>query len=408
MNIERLPAAASAARMNRRTRHAGFSLVELMIGLALGLIILTALVTLFVDVSRSNQEMTKTNSQIENARFAMQILQDDIAHAGYWGGYVPEFDDLTFLGAPPTDVPAIIPAPCLDYASWTAPYGTALIGLPLQAYDAAPTGCTVVANRQANTDVLVVRHADTCELVWSGGAWTVPTGSNCEGEVAGKLYFQATRCELEAAASPFRLQTTNFTLHRRDCVGTGTPPALPIVSGTRAEKRRFISHIYYVRDFAVTAGDGIPTLVRSEFDLSGGTLAHQAAVPLIEGIQGFRVELGIDSLSETGDPVDYTAEIDWDDDENLVTPTNRGDGVPDGAFVHCSTAIECTVEQLRNVVAVRLYILARADRVTPGYTDNKTHNLGGQALGPFNDGFKRHVFSTSVRLMNVSTRRETP
>jgi type IV pilus assembly protein PilW len=158
----------------------------------------------------------------------------------------------------------------------------------------------------------------------------------------------------------------------------------------------------------VTAGDGIPTLVRSEFDLSGGTLAHQAAVPLIEGIQGFRVELGIDSLSETGDPVDYTAEIDWDDDENLVTPTNRGDGVPDGAFVHCSTAIECTVEQLRNVVAVRLYILARADRVTPGYTDNKTHNLGGQALGPFNDGFKRHVFSTSVRLMNVSTRRETP
>ncbi len=45
----------------------------------------------------------------------------------------------------------------------------------------------------------------------------------------------------------------------------------------------------------MTADDGIPTLVRSEFDLADGTLAHQAAVPLIEGIEGFRVEFGIDN-----------------------------------------------------------------------------------------------------------------
>jgi type IV pilus assembly protein PilW len=34
--------------------------------------------------------------------------------------------------------------------------------------------------------------------------------------------------------------------------------------------------------------------------------------------------------------------------------------------------------------------------------------LGTAALGPFNDHYKRHVFSTSVRLTNISGRRETP
>jgi type IV pilus assembly protein PilW len=29
-------------------------------------------------------------------------------------------------------------------------------------------------------------------------------------------------------------------------------------------------------------------------------------------------------------------------------------------------------------------------------------------MGPFNDSFKRHVFSTTVRLVNPAGRRETP
>ena len=147
----------------------------------------------------------------------------------------------------------------------------------------------------------------------------------------------------------------------------------------------------------------------SQFDLSGGTLAHQAAVPLIEGIESFHVELGIDSLSDTNEDVNYAAAIDWADPINLTSPKNRGDGVPDGAFVQCTDAAPCTVAQLMNVVAVKIYVLARADKVSPGYIDTKTYSLGSTPpLGPFNDGFKRHVFSTTVRLHNIGMRRETP
>ena len=112
----------------------GLSLIELMISLALGLIIVAAMAELFVNISRTNQEMAKTNSQIENARFSMQLLQNDIIHAGYWGGYVPDFDNISLLTAP-SDFPTAVPDPCLSYTTpWSAGHRANLLGIPLQVH----------------------------------------------------------------------------------------------------------------------------------------------------------------------------------------------------------------------------------------------------------------------------------
>src|SRR5262245_12942378 len=98
---------------------AGFSLIELMVASAIGLLIVLGMLTLFVNVSRTNDEMAKTNAMIENGRFAMQLLQNDVAHAGFWNMYYPDFDDLTITDEP-ADYPAELPDPCLDYSSWGA------------------------------------------------------------------------------------------------------------------------------------------------------------------------------------------------------------------------------------------------------------------------------------------------
>ena len=51
---------------------------------------------------------------IENGRFAIKVLEDDLAHAGYWSGYVPAFDDQTSSDrGPDGDVPTTVPDPCL-------------------------------------------------------------------------------------------------------------------------------------------------------------------------------------------------------------------------------------------------------------------------------------------------------
>jgi len=466
------------AKPKNLSYQSGLSLIELMVAITIGLIITAALGALFLGINRTNQEMAKANSQIESGRFAMQLLQSDIVHAGYWSQFAPQFDDLSFPTAP-GDVPNAMPDPCLNYTSpWTADNITNFIGIPVQVYGNTPpsgAGCVTnfATNRKANTDLLVVRHADTC----------VPGEANCEADTAGKLYFQASQCEQEISSKVKGATLTTITLDTfsstvndfykdrsiRILTGPGAgqtrlisayngstkvatlkpSPALPWTSPipttdstytfgfgylldtagfgifharnctTVAEKHKFISNIYYIRDYARTVGDGIPTLMISQFDLNGTSLAHQAAVPLIENIESFKVMLGIDNISDNGtnifniDPGSsppaqyYTSEVQWLDEMNRTSPINRGDGIPD-SFVSCTDAVPCTVEQLSNVVAVKIFVLARAETLTAGYTDTKTYTLGNTTLDPFNNGFKRHVFSTTVRVNNVSNRRETP
>jgi type IV pilus assembly protein PilW len=134
-------------------------------------------------------------------------------------------------------------------------------------------------------------------------------------------------------------------------------------------------------------------------------LEHQTPVPLVEGIESFKVELGIDSVGDSGAASDYTVAINWTDPD---TPANRGDGAADGAFIRCTTAVPCTVAQLMDTVVVKVYMLMRTVDDTSGYTSDKTYNLGSTTLGPFSDNFKRHVYASTIRLTNVSNRRETP
>jgi len=396
-NTSRNLQAAARVRLSA-ARERGFGLVELMIAMLIGLVIIAALVTLFVNTSGSNRELARANSMIESGRFAIKVLEDDLGHAGYWGGYIPMFDDQTAsVTVAPTDDPAAIPDPCQDPTTWTLEDRENLIGIPVQAYDDAAVAeldtCVtdgVIADYQDDTDLLLVRHADTCAVGDAG---------YCEPNVAGRAYLQVSRCDSDPpppARYVLDTDAAGFTATRMNCA-------------TLAELRRYVSNIYYIRDYAVTAGDGIPTLVRSEFDFVGGTLAQQPAVPLVEGVEDFRIEFGVDDESRSGDAVDYDAPIDWEDPEDKNTPTNRGDGVPDGDFVRCTTATPCTVSDLVNATSAKIYVLARSREASPNYTDTKTYTLGtAGAVGPFNDNFKRHVFTTTVRLTNIAGRRILP
>lgn len=382
----------------------GFTLVELMISLVLGLLIILALLTMLINVNRNNSELSSTNRLIENGRFAVQLLSTDVAHAGYWSGHVPEFDNLTgSTTVGPTDVPTAVPDPCQAFAAWDAAYKTNLVGMAVQGTDildvsspSAPVCAGVVTNPQRNTDVLVVRHAEPC-LVGSG----TDDCSDTRAATAPHVYVQASRCGDDTTT--LVLGTTGFTLKAGDCTADA-----PI--------RRFSSSIYYVRDHANAAGDGIPTLMRARFGVNG-TPQFLSAQALVEGVQGFRVEYGVDNKSDTAATVDLAAlalPIAWPTGATVLnTPTNRGNGLPD-EYIRCSQATPCTADQLVNVTAVKLYVLVRAERTTPGHTDTKQYCLASSCtnptdyMGPFNDGYKRHLFTQTIRLTNVATRRETP
>lgn len=480
-------------RVARPAQGAGFSLIELMVSIGISMVLIAGLAAMLVNVSSNNNEMAKHNAQIENGRFAIQALEMDLSQAGYWGTFVPQFDDMAWARVP-DDTPGAVPDPCLAYsaAAWDDNHVNNLVGIPVAASDTMFANCTGLTNQVAGTAVLVVRHAEAC----------VAGSPGCTTLVNGKMYFQASLCaqptsgtarggsvstivlpatgtgsttsSVENAYVGMRIRTlagagsgqsgtitayngvtntatvsgwtvavndtTRFTIREHILAASTGAGTLATTYTNRARGancstaasaplRKFVSNIYYVRNFSVTAGDGIPTLVRSEFD-PGNTvaLAHQVAVPLVEGIQNFQVELGVDDTVTRCTP---TRAVNYGVEPNLVVPstcvasttasantlpTNRGDGNPD-QYVRCTAAVPCTAAQLTNVVSAKLYVLVRNTQATQGYTDTKTYCLGpnlatgcttGRQVGPFDDGFQRHLYTTTVRLPSVAGRRETP
>lgn len=390
----------------RSLRQAGFTLVELMVGMALGLFILIALLALLANVSRGNSELSKSNRMIENGRLSMLLLQGDIAHAGFWGGYLPQFDDLTSSTAPTAanlggEVPTAVPDPCSP--NWSsAEYVANVVGVPIASYEVAgtfsrttagtaPVCSSIVTDPVRATDVLVVRHAEPCAT--GDGAEECAAIPNPSTDV----YFQSSRCSSDPARYLMQTApagTATFTLMQRDTVA-GTACA------ARAPVYKYASTIYYVKLVS-----GTPTLMMSR--ISGGT--QGTAQALIENVEAFVVEFGLDTTSDSGAAVDFTSAVTWAGTA-YTSPTNRGDGNPD-TYVRCTSATPCTAAQLMNAVSAKLYVLVRSDEPTAGHTDGNTYELGTSgnklSLAAAGDGYRRQLFTQTIRLNNVSGRRETP
>ena len=334
---------------------AGVSLVELMISIVLGMLLIAALTTVFASTSAARNELERTSRQIENGRFAMELLSDDLRVAGFYGE----------LNVKQLAVPAALPDPCsTTVADWSS-----AIAIGVQAYDngASKPAC-IPSSWKAGTDVLVVRRTSTCEA----GVGSCPAAN------AAYANFQVSKCATESATTPFAIgigakSTAPFTLTNKNCT-------------TVAEVRQYLVHIYYI---STNNGDGaaIPTLKRLEFN---GTAYTES--PLVEGIEELNIEYGIDNDND-GAPDAYTA--------NPSTYTYAG----------CAT---CTAPiNWSNVVSARVSLLARNIETSPNYTDTKTYSLGLDSAGAAvtvtpGGAFRRHAYSGLVRVVNSAERRETP
>ncbi|HSN22267.1 MAG TPA: PilW family protein [Usitatibacter sp.] len=337
-----------------RRRMAGLSLVELMIAIAIGLVVMAALTTIFANSSRARQELERNSRQIENGRFAIELLASDLRLAGFYG----EFDPRAVAA------PAALQDPCsTDPLVWAAAFR-----LHVQGYDNGagyPADCAF-PSLKAGTDIVAIRRASTCEA---------GVGS-CPAAVGGYPYIQLSKCATEQAATPYVLGLQGavaFPLRLRDCA-------------TTAGIRQYYVRIYYIStDNGAALPSAVPTLKRRDFTGSGFV-----DTPLVEGIEEFNVEYGID--------------ID-------------GDGLPD-AYSADPTGYTCPsgcdpVSNWMNVVTARIYLLARNIDPSPGYTDVKTYNLGNDAGGaPITvtpgGPYHRHAYTTLVRIVNAAQRRETP
>lgn len=349
----------------------GLSLVELMVAITIGMLLVLGVTTVIVNTSAARSEQERAGRQIENGRFAIQTLSDDIKLAGFYDNYY----NLTQPGT--AGFPAALPDPCVSTS--LSSLQTAML-LPIQGYDALPdssnhaassvydalpsitdapecktnASATLLPNYQSGTDILVIRRADT----------TVASGT-----------LTATSWYIQTMPDNFVFNQGNnsatFTLTKKD-------------SATAADIRQYLVHIYYISS-KNAQNQSIPTLYMLELGTppsssscisSGATAPCFYAVPIAEGIENLQLEYGID---------------------------NDQDGSPD-TYVVSSPSTPMTTTQWAHTVTVKLGVLARNTDISPGNSDTKIYQLGSVTIPAANDQYKRHAFTSVVRVMNTSMR----
>ncbi|OZB60781.1 MAG: pilus assembly protein PilW [Lysobacterales bacterium 14-68-21] len=348
-------------RIAGQTIQRGLSLVELMIGMTIGLIMLAALGSLYVATSKARREFNQTSDQIENGRYALDMISRDVEMGGFYGraGLSPSVLNSTVIDYSLPDLCATAQANMgfsSSTASTTVP--VAVAGLPTTA-----TTPTCLPNRLANTEILTVRYASSTPTA-------TPSGT--------EFYVQLSNCRLDPKPLAYDSASTALVLQTKAC------------DGTLADKRKYVVRTYYIADCDdCTAGDGIPTLKVAEF-VNGAI----QVTSLVSGIQDVHYSYGVDT-DGNGAPDCYVDDASVDNTAACPNSTGYSWTTP--------------ARNWSNVTAVRINVLARNVDFTAGWKDTRTYDLGRATVdGPYNDRYKRHVYGTLARVWNIAGMREAP
>jgi type IV pilus assembly protein PilW len=384
-----------------RSCQTGLSMIELMIAITLGLMIAAGLALLFANASNSQHEMRRTAQQIENGRYAMDVLIQDLQLAGFLGEYRAHVSATA------------LPDPCVfDIGDLTA-----AIHSPIQGYAAGsltarpvlPASCATwlpAANLSPGSDVLIVRRADTQivpigTLTTAGTKFLQSSSHAFEVQEGGGTTSCTSKADGSVTAVTRRCQ---FPTSTDICSATTCTTGVP----TAGYLRPLRVYVYFVapcnRPSAGTActassdnGRPIPTLKRLELVAEAGETDFRI-VPIAEGVEFMKVAYGIDD-APGAPPNTETGKI--------------GDGNPD-RYVLAPTLAEAD-----NAVTVRVDLLVRNPEPTPGQVETKTYNLSIDPVSPLAAGvtitpadvdpsYRRHAYNAEVRLVNLSSRKEIP
>jgi len=317
----------------------GFSLVELMVAMVVGLVIVGGAFSLYL-TTRDTQRVNEAQmDMVADARFAIEMISYDLRHAGMWGGTNKD----TLIECKSTD------APCVPTAAGDTPPsampGDCAIGWyydltrPVFATDDTdgnPYSATCIPgseNYLAGTDVLEIKYADSNPPV----ALLANQAYVRSNFVNGRVFIGGTQPELNSYDTS--ALTQNHELH---------------------------AYAYYVSDFTDADGDGIPSLRRVSL-VNAPTLQAQT---LISGVANFQVQFGED--------VNGDMAVD-----RYVNPND--------------------VTDWTQVYAAKIWILMRTDEEQEGVDTTKSFSIAGAAVADFGgaDDFRFFLVTSVVNLRNL-------
>jgi type IV pilus assembly protein PilW len=245
-------------------RNTGFSLVEALAALALGLFVIAAAVALHARASAALRVLDIHARMHETARQALAVIESDVRMAGFWG--------LAHTHENVSPHPSFnFPARC-GGAPWTTAVANSIDGTNNRYLSVA--NCAASAGGpQPGADVLIVRRASARDIPLTSN--TVPA---------------AARDEVLLISTRERGQLF-VPQDNSNAIPTGFPLAAAPGMGPPSELRSLLVHAYYV-SVESSVGRSIPALRRKL--LTGGPgISDEEIAPGVEDLQ-FRVGADVD------------------------------------------------------------------------------------------------------------------
>lgn len=241
---------------------AGFTLIELMIAMVLGLVIMGGIVSLFAASRQSFRVDAQITRMQDEARFAVEEIARDVQMAGY-------FAQALVPGAITMDTGLNVGVDCgpAGQPNW--------ILSPVDAVTGERTALTSVDNATAAT---------------AAAAYSCITGGEIRNNtdiVAVKrvIGFETPPASIQAGTTYLRSNMTVNLLYTEPQVGAFAVPA-PFGDW------QYQPRIYFVRPYT-TAGDNVPSLCRKY--LAPGNPPSMETECIARGIEDLQIDFGLDT-----------------------------------------------------------------------------------------------------------------
>ena len=338
---------STSARPLTRTGQGGFTLIEVMVAMVIGVILLLGAGSLFISNKRIYTELEATGLLQENARFAMQTMYEAIRMSGYVGCSDDPSNVTNYTGASAGDLSDL--------------------SLPIATDNWQPSDNADVPAIKAGTDAITVRYLRGINFPLEVDM-SSPTDTIVLNEQAGFLTNDIVAIHDCTSTDLFRITNVTHNAGDADDPTDGTKTLTHGQTLNHAYKTagnavvsRYRARRYYIAEYdhdGDASTPNVPALFHSE---AGG----QA---LIDGVENMQILYGEDTTAD-----------------NVADEFRAAEDVVNWS----------------NVTSVRMAFLLRTINPDNDMEPNtNTYSLNGVAVGPFNDQYRRRVVTTTVLIRN--------
>jgi len=335
----------------------GFSLIEVFIALAVGLALLSGVLSVFVGMRTTTSETSSFGELQENGRFAISVLSDDILKQNFFGELNAPMDAFLLRTSPTAaDITTDCAGDGVNNATFPVAVGTFRTLWGKTAASASEMGC--IDDAKVGSDIIQLKRTIAAPIA-------VPSPAAAVGE-ADRFYLLANVNEGEIF------------------VGNTVPANIDDIDD--AQIWQYQHHVYYVTEEG--QGDNtVPVLRQGRLTNDGMDFDV-----LVEGIESIRFMYGIDTDLDA-DTTDYFG--------------GEGDGIVDTFIAADDMTSALWSNNASRILAVKIFVLARDILPDLNYENNNTYIMGSDSAGEDvvieggGDNYRRLLFTTTVTLFNA-------